>query len=266
MDLNVEDDIAGFLGVLLQKNEDGTVTLLQEGLTQRIISALGLNDCNGTRTPAPKAPLSKDEDGVPFSGNYNYASVVEMMMYLTGHSRPDITFAVHQCARHTHKPTEKHKKYLKQIGRYLQMTKDKGLILKPSVGDELHIQCYVDADFAGLWGHEQPNDSHVTKSRTGYVIMINKCPVLWTSKLQQLTATSTMHAEYVALSTACRDVIPLTEIVNELSTVYELTTSTTPIIRTTIYEDNEGALRLANIELPRTTPKSKHYGIIYHWF
>jgi len=75
-----------------------------------------------------------------------------------------------------------------------------------------------------------------------------------------------MHAEYVALSTACRDVITLKEIVTELSSVYQLTTETTPIIRTTIYEDNEGALKLANIELPRTTPRSKHYGIIYHWF
>jgi len=140
MDLNVEDDVAGFLGVLIQKNEDVTVTLFQEGLTQRIINALGLDDCNGTRTPAPKAPLPKDEDGVPFAGSYAYASVVGMMMYLIGHSRPDITFAVHQCARHTHKTTEKHRKYLKQIGRYLQKTKDKGLILKPSVGGELHIK------------------------------------------------------------------------------------------------------------------------------
>ena len=266
MELTVEDDVAGFLGVLLKKNGDGTVTLLQEGLTQRIICALGLEDCNGARTPAPKAPLPKDMDGTPFAGEYNYASVVGMLMYLTGHSRPDITFAVHQCARHTHRPTEKHRKYLKQIGRYLQKTKDKGLILKPAIRDELHIECFVDADFAGLWGHEEPNDSHVTKSRTGYVIMINQCPVLWTSKLQQLTATSTMHAEYVALSTACRDIIPLREIVDELSTVYHLTTEETPVIRSTIYEDNEGALKLANTELPRTTPRSKHYGIIYHWF
>ena len=96
--------------------------------------------------------------------------------------------------------------------------------------------------------------------------MINKYPVLWTSKLQQLTATSTMHAEYVALSTACRDIIPLQELVAELSTVYQMTTEETPVIRSTVYEDNEGALKLANIELPRTTPRSKHYGIVYHWF
>ena len=265
MDLTVEDDVAGFLGVLIQRNDDGTVTLLQEGLTQRIIDALGLKHCNGTKTPAPKAPLPRDVDGIPFAGDFNYASVVGMLMYLSGHSRPDITFAVHQCARHTHRPTERHRKYLKQIGRYLQSTKNKGLTLKPNSINCLHIECFVDADFAGLWGHELPTDVHAAKSRTGYVILLNNCPILWTSKLQQLIATSTMHAEYVALSTACRDVIPLRELVLELSNVYNLPTDK-PTIKSTVYEDNEGALRLANTELPRTTPRSKHYGIIYHWF
>lgn len=123
----------------------------------------------------------------------------------------------------------------------------------------------LDGDFAGLWGHELPTDVHAAKSRTGYVILLNNCPILWTSKLQQLIATSTMHAEYVALSTACRDVIPLRELVLELSNVYNLPTDK-PTIKSTVYEDNEGALRLANTELPRTTPRSKHYGIIYHWF
>jgi hypothetical protein len=27
-----------------------------------------------------------------------------------------------------------------------------------------------------------------------------------------------------------------------------------------------GALALANMELPRTTPRSKHYATRYHWF
>ena len=34
----------------------------------------------------------------------------------------------------------------------------------------------------------------------------------------------------------------------------------------TVWEDNNGALKLANLESPRMTPRSKHYGIKYHWF
>ena len=266
MELNREDDVAGFLGVLLKRNEDGTVTLSQTGLIKRIVDALGLASANGTKTPAQKAALPRDQDGEEYAETFNYASVVGMMMYLACNSRPDIAFAVHQCARHTHRPTGLHAKYLKQIGRYLQGTKDKGMTISPSRGGELHLECYADADFAGLWGQEDVHDSHCVRSRTGYIIMINKCPILWKSQLQTEIAMSTMEAEYVALSAACRDVIPLVRLTSELGTRYGLGEGGTPVLRTTIYEDNEGALKLANTELPRMTARSKHYGIKYHWF
>ena len=114
------------------------------------------------------------------------------------------------------------------------------MILKPEIGGGLSIECYADADYAGLWDHELPDDLHYTRPRNGYGILVNKFPLLWTSKLQQLTTTSTMHAEYIALSNVCRDVIPLQELVEEISKDYQMTTEYTPTIKKTIYEDNEG--------------------------
>ena len=35
---------------------------------------------------------------------------------------------------------------------------------------------------------------------------------------------------------------------------------------TTVHKDNNGALHLANMEPGRMTPRSKHYGVKYHWF
>ena len=78
-----------------------------------------------------------------------------MLLYLSGHTRPDIAFAVSQCARYTFKPTKRHVATLKRIGRYLKGTADKGLILHPS--RSLQVDCYPDADFAGLYGHEDPH-------------------------------------------------------------------------------------------------------------
>jgi hypothetical protein len=37
-------------------------------------------------------------------------------------------------------------------------------------------------------------------------------------------------------------------------------------IKSTIFEDNEACLKLANLELPYMTNRSKHIAIIYHWF
>jgi len=33
-----------------------------------------------------------------------------------------------------------------------------------------------------------------------------------------------------------------------------------------VFEDNAGALALEKLELPRMTPRSKHYAVKYHWF
>ena len=106
-----------------------------------------------------------------------------MLLYLSNNSRPDIAFAVHQCARFYHAPKQIHALAIKAIGRYLIRTRDKGLILSPS-GD-LGVDCYVDADFAGLWLHEDADQNPLSvKSRTGYLITIGGCPLTWTSKLQ----------------------------------------------------------------------------------
>ena len=123
-------------------------------------------------------------------------------------------FAVHQCARYTFKPTRRHEQALIRIGRYLKGTQNKGLIMRPD--DSRGIDCYPDADFAGLYGQEDSQDPHCARSRTGYVILAFGCPVLWRSKLQTEIALSTMEAEYVALSTACKDLMPIMALVREL--------------------------------------------------
>ena len=72
------------------------------------------------------------------------------------------------------------------------------------------FDCYVDADFCGLWNRRTAHLDPVTaKSRTGFVIRFADCPLTWGSKLQTETALSTTEAEYIALSTALREAIPL---------------------------------------------------------
>ena len=55
-----------------------------------------------------------------------------MLLYLSGHSRPDIAFAVHQCTQYTFHPTCHHELALIHIGRYLKGTMDKGLVMSLS--------------------------------------------------------------------------------------------------------------------------------------
>ena len=62
------------------------------------------------------------------------------------------------------------------------------------------VDCYTDVDFAGLWGHENPQDPIFARSRTGFMVTFSNCPLLWVSKLQTDIALSTLHYEYVELS------------------------------------------------------------------
>jgi hypothetical protein len=81
-----QDDIAlrhegtaeGYLGVDIQW-DGNQITLLQEGLTKQIITALGLDSKYSTRvnTPAETAALGRDVEGEGASGSINYAVLLE---------------------------------------------------------------------------------------------------------------------------------------------------------------------------------------------
>jgi hypothetical protein len=103
LDFNVESDVAGFLGVLLTELDDGKIELTQTGLTDRIITRMGLEDANPKESPAEHGALPTDREGDPCNEGFNYPSVVGMLICLASNSRPDVAFAVHQCARFMNK-------------------------------------------------------------------------------------------------------------------------------------------------------------------
>ena len=188
-------------------------------------------------------------------------------MYLASNSRPEITFAVHQCARFNHGTKHSHEKALLHICRYLKGTKNDGLILKPNMKELMQVNCFADADFAGLFSVENPQDPVSVRSRTGYVLTFAGCPILWVSKLQTEIALSTLHAEYVALSQSLRDLIPTRDLVTELMKGLwrkDKEKQIKFVSKSTVYEDNAGAIRVASC--PKLTPTSKFIAVKYHWF
>ena len=55
----------------------------------------------------------------------------------------------------------------KRIFPYLQGNKYNGIMF--NVSKKLLVVCYADADFAGLWGHENPQYPIFARSRAGFV-------------------------------------------------------------------------------------------------
>ena len=169
---------------------------------------------------------------------------------------------MHQCARFSTDPKRSHEVAVKRIGRHLLDTKDEGIIFNPS--NTSYLDCYVDADFAGMYKVEDSDDPISVKSRIGYVLIFAESPLLWSTKLQSEIALSTTEAEYIALSQSMRDLIPSRELLNEVSKILQYSAPNKSKAISTVFEDNNGALELANC--PRMRPRTKHIAIKYHHF
>ncbi|KAI2510753.1 hypothetical protein MHU86_3701 [Fragilaria crotonensis] len=110
-----------------------------------------------------------------------------------------------QVARFNHSPKKSHATAIKTIIRYLHRTADKGTIVRPT-GD-LSIDCYVDADFAGLHGRDPDYEPSSAKSRTDTSLRLADVQ-FWKSKLQTEISLSTLESEYSALSASMRTLLP----------------------------------------------------------
>ena len=161
-------------------------------------------------------------------------------------------------------PKRSHELALIRIGKYLKATRTKGLVVKPS-GGVLNIDAYPDADFAGMYGHEDPADPACVKSRTGFVILVAGCPISWKSTLQSKTALSTMEAEISALAHCMKELVGIMDLAKLFANYYGLEPVETKM-NVTLHEDNAGALILANTLPPEYTPRSKFYHIETIWF
>ncbi len=133
------------------------------------------------------------------------------------------------------------------------------------LADLCKIDAYPNGDFAGMYGHEKPTDPSCVKSCSRFVITFADVPILWQSKLQTETALSTMGAKIIALAACCRELFPIIDMVEALTSPVCL-----PIGDTTmnllVHEDNSGALVFANTFPPQFTPRSRYYASKMIWF
>jgi Reverse transcriptase (RNA-dependent DNA polymerase) len=259
-----EGPIDEYLGVRVERGNDKSMKLSQPLLTQQILDEMGFNlRTKGRSTPALSSQiLERDKDGKRKITAWDYRSILGKLNYLEKSTRPDIAYAVHQCARFAADPKECHVQAMLRIGRYLHATKDKGLIYQPKPQS---FDLWCDADFSGNWSPETAHiDASTAKSRTGFVITFAGCPIAWTSKLQTEVALSTTEAEFIALSEGLRSAIPLISLVTELRDKGVPMTWCQPKIHCRVFEDNNGALELART--PKYRPRTKHINIKYWHF
>jgi hypothetical protein len=108
-------------------------------------------------------------------------------------------------------------------------------------------------------------DPICVKSRSGYVLTLGNIPILWGSKLQTEIALSTCESEYISLSTAMRQLLPVRDLLQEIGGHLGIERDQLANV-ICVWEDNNAALKLANAPYPTMSPRTKHIACKYHWF
>ena len=119
LQLRDEGKIVDFLGIRIKKTGPNQFNLTQSGLIDIVIRTVGMDDSKSVATPRSATNLGIDKDEPTVSKTWDYATIMGMIIYLANNSRPDIPFAVHQCARFTHAPRNSHSVAIKHNLRYL---------------------------------------------------------------------------------------------------------------------------------------------------
>ena len=162
-----------------------------------------------------------------------------------------------------HSPKQSHAQAVKQIVRYLVATCDKGIIMKPD--GTLALNCWSDADFAGLYNVDPSQDPSSTKPRMGYLIKLGGCVVLSKSQLISCVCLATAEAEYYSLSHCLRELLPIRRTLEELAANLEVSADLqASTMSSTAFEDNSAALTLATNH--RLTSRTRYYHTQSHFF
>ena len=187
-----------------------------------------------------------DSEIIPSEGQTNYRSGIGMLLYLVKYSRPDIANCVRELAKMSGKATVLNYNQLLRCIKYVDNTKHYGTFALSSTDEYYNINAFCDSDYAG--------DYETRRSTSGYIIYINGSPIVWKSKGQERVAYSSTEAEYIAMSNACKEIMFIIQLLQQLNIKVKLPAH--------LHVDNMGAIYLSSSQM--SSQRTKHIDIRHH--
>ena len=235
-------DLHIYVGLTIERDRKShTIYLSQPDYTQQILSSFSMTSCNPVATPMLPIHAAKKITTPPLDApaTKQFQRLIGCLLYLMHGTRPDLAYVVIRLSQHSAAPQTHHWDDLKRVLRYLRGTPHARLTLRKHNEDGL--TGYFDAAFS---------DSPDRRSTAGYLFLYHGSPISWASKLQRTIALSTVEAEFMAGSEACKELIWIRSVFRGLG----LFDDTTP--PTILRGDNTGAIALA--KNPEFHQRTKH--------
>jgi len=204
-------------------------------------------DCNPVKPPSePSSQLHRHTPDKEPADNELYRQYIGSLMFLAQYTCPDIAYTVSHLSQFNKDPSVYHLHAAKHLMRYIQGTKDLGILFDAEV-KSISIG-YSDTSYA--------NDSDGRKSTSGSVFFYAHGIISYQSQKQPVIVLSTMEAEYIALSDTTKEAIFLAKLLCSL----KIDMSNQPI---PINIDSESALNHVknNVKHSRT----KHIDVRHHF-
>ena len=180
-----------------------------------------------------------------------YRALIALANFIANWTRPDITSTVNKLCKFMSNPGPAHWQALKHLLRYMQGTKEAGLLYDFSEVKNCQVQGlhgFTDASYADC-----PDTS---KSTIGYTFFYGGAVLSWHSKLHTYVTTCTNHSEYAALAAGAKEAQWLVSLFEEL----DRKVKHTPL---PIYVDNSGVVSL--VFNPVDHQSNKHVRVSCHF-
>ncbi len=200
---------------------------------------------------------------------FKYRQVIGELIWPMVKCRPDVAPYIIRLSQHNENPAKEHYKALRQIADYLAATITEGIYywrdepvhslpegkLPTLHSDNYKLQTKFDeqGNLLGMADSDWAGDSIKRKSMTGIIIMLAGGAIAYKSKYQEVIALSTTEAEFIAACDAGKMILFFRSILEDLGVPQQTAT--------VLYEDNNGALMMANAQQP--TRRTRHMDIKY---
>ncbi|KAD5962030.1 hypothetical protein E3N88_13503 [Mikania micrantha] len=219
---------------ILRDRQNKQLKVCQMSYITKVLKNYGMENSKVVKTPLglhfklsnADSPTTADE--ISYMNKVPYANAVGSLMYLMVCSRPDIGFAVSLVSRYLSNPGKVHWDAVKWILRYLNGTRNVGLVYGSDCENSNQVYGFVDSDFA--------KDLDKGRSITGYAFKVLGNVVSWKARLQYVVALSTTEAEYIALTEAMKEALWLCKFAGDLGLELNV-----PMVNC----DSQGAVQLA---------------------
>ncbi|KAK0593555.1 hypothetical protein LWI29_006532 [Acer saccharum] len=199
-EMSMVGELNYFLGLQIKQMHD-RIFISQAKYAKSLVKKFGLENAKHYDTPmSTTLKLSKDASGKDVEQSL-YRGMIGSLLYLTA-SRPNICFSVGVCARYQANPKESHLVTVKRIIRFVNGTSNHGIWY--SFDTNPSLVGFSDADWAG--------NCDDRKSTSGGCFFLGNNLVSWFCKKQNSISLSTAEAEYIAVGSACTQLIWMKQI------------------------------------------------------